>query len=123
LSPVELWEPSCKSNLLPVDRKYQKGQSRDNYTILLLNSKCKLKSRGSLRLTNWDKSRGSLSLTNWDKSRGSLRLTNWDKSRGSLRLTNWDKSRGSLRLTNWDKSPGSLRLTNSSAFIPVCKPQ
>jgi len=25
--PVELWEPSCKSSSLPVDRKYQKGQS------------------------------------------------------------------------------------------------
>jgi len=29
--PVELWEPNCKSSSLPVDRKYQKGQSRDNY--------------------------------------------------------------------------------------------
>jgi hypothetical protein len=35
--PVELWEPSCKASSLPVDRKYQKGQSRDNYTILLFN--------------------------------------------------------------------------------------
>jgi len=34
---VELWEPSCKSISLPVDRKYQNGQSRDNYTILLFN--------------------------------------------------------------------------------------
>jgi len=23
--PVEVWEPSCKSSLLPVERKYQKG--------------------------------------------------------------------------------------------------
>ena len=36
---VELWEPSCKSSSLPVGRKYQKGQSRDNYLILLVNSK------------------------------------------------------------------------------------
>ena len=35
--PVELWEPSCKASSLPIDRKYQKGQSRDNYTILLFN--------------------------------------------------------------------------------------
>jgi len=33
--PVELWEPSS----LPVDRKYQKGESRDDYIILLFNSK------------------------------------------------------------------------------------
>jgi hypothetical protein len=34
--PVELWEPSCKSSSLPVDRKYQKGRPRDNkhyYTL------------------------------------------------------------------------------------------
>jgi hypothetical protein len=37
--PVELWEPSCKSSSLPVDRKYQKGQSRVNLIILLINSK------------------------------------------------------------------------------------
>jgi hypothetical protein len=28
--PVELSKPNCKSSSLPVDRKYQKGQSRDN---------------------------------------------------------------------------------------------
>jgi hypothetical protein len=28
--PVAFWKTSCKSSLLPVDRKYQKGQSRDN---------------------------------------------------------------------------------------------
>jgi hypothetical protein len=39
--PAELWEPNYKSSSLPVDRKYQKGQSRDNYTILLFNSKYK----------------------------------------------------------------------------------
>ena len=40
--PVELiWEPNCKASSLPVDRKYQKGQSRDNYIILLFNSKYK----------------------------------------------------------------------------------
>ena len=39
--PVERWETSCKSSSLPVDRKYQKGQSRDNCIILLLNSKYK----------------------------------------------------------------------------------
>jgi hypothetical protein len=44
--PVELWEPNCKStncksSSLPVDRKYQKGQSRDNYIILLFNSNYK----------------------------------------------------------------------------------
>ena len=37
--PVELWEPIGKSSSLPVDRKYQKGQSRDNYMTLLSNSK------------------------------------------------------------------------------------
>ena len=35
--PVELWEPSCTSSSLSVDRKYQKGQSRDINTILLLD--------------------------------------------------------------------------------------
>jgi hypothetical protein len=35
--PVELWEPNCKSSSLPVDRKYQKGKSRDNYMILFFN--------------------------------------------------------------------------------------
>jgi hypothetical protein len=41
--PIEVWEPSCISSSLPVDRKYQKGQStsRDNYIILLLNLKYK----------------------------------------------------------------------------------
>ena len=39
--PVELWKPNCKSSSLPVDRKYQKEQSRDNYKILLFNSKYK----------------------------------------------------------------------------------
>ena len=38
---VELWKPNCKSSSLPVDRKYQKRESRDNYTILLFNSKYK----------------------------------------------------------------------------------
>jgi hypothetical protein len=37
--PVELCDPSCKSSSLPVDRKYQKGQSNDNYIISLFNSK------------------------------------------------------------------------------------
>ena len=39
--PLDLWEPNCKSSSLPDDRKYQKGQSRDNYIILLFNSKYK----------------------------------------------------------------------------------
>ena len=38
---VELWEPNCASSSLPVDRKYQKGQSRNKYVILLSNSKYK----------------------------------------------------------------------------------
>jgi hypothetical protein len=38
---VELWEPNRKSSSLPVDRKYQKMQSRDNNIILLSNSKYK----------------------------------------------------------------------------------
>ena len=37
----ELWEPSCKSSSLSVDRKYQKGQSRDKYIILLFKLKYK----------------------------------------------------------------------------------
>ena len=41
---ADLCEPSCKSSSFPVDRKYQKGQSRDNYIILLFNSKYKHKS-------------------------------------------------------------------------------
>ena len=40
-TPVELSEPNCISSSLPVDRKNQKGQSRDNYIILLFNSKYK----------------------------------------------------------------------------------
>jgi hypothetical protein len=48
--PVELWEPSCKSSLLPVGRKYQKGQSRDNYIILLFNSKYKHQSTNAIFL-------------------------------------------------------------------------
>ena len=32
---IELLGPSCNSSSLPVDRKYQKRQSRDNYIILL----------------------------------------------------------------------------------------
>ena len=32
--PVEVWEPSCMSRSLPVDRKYQKRQSRDIFIIL-----------------------------------------------------------------------------------------
>ena len=39
--PVELWEPNCKYSSLPVDKKYQKGQSRDNYIMLVSNSKYK----------------------------------------------------------------------------------
>ena len=39
--PVELWELSFKSSSIPVDRKYQKGQSMDNYIILLCISKYK----------------------------------------------------------------------------------
>jgi hypothetical protein len=38
---VELWETSCKSSLPHVDRTYQKGKSRDDYILLLLNSKYK----------------------------------------------------------------------------------
>jgi hypothetical protein len=38
---VVLWEPSCKSSSLSVDRKYQKWQSMDNNIILLFNSKYK----------------------------------------------------------------------------------
>ena len=34
-NPVTCFQTSCKSISLPVDRKYQKGQSRDNYTIVL----------------------------------------------------------------------------------------
>ena len=41
--PAELWEPSYKSSSLPVDRKYQKGQSRDNCIISLLNNIIKKK--------------------------------------------------------------------------------
>jgi hypothetical protein len=41
--PVELWEPSCKSSSLPVDRKYQKLQSRENCIILSFNSRYKCK--------------------------------------------------------------------------------
>ena len=33
--PIELLEPSCTSSSLPLDRKYQTGNSRDNYIILL----------------------------------------------------------------------------------------
>jgi len=36
---VELWETGCKPSSLLVDRKYQKGQSRDNCKMLLFNSK------------------------------------------------------------------------------------
>jgi hypothetical protein len=39
--PVELWETSCKSSVLPVDSKYQMGQSRDNCIILLFKSNYK----------------------------------------------------------------------------------
>ena len=39
--PVELWKSNCKSRSLPVDKKYQKGQSRDNDIFLLFNSKYK----------------------------------------------------------------------------------
>ena len=39
--PVERWESSYKSSLLPVDRKYQTRQSNDNYIILLFNSNYK----------------------------------------------------------------------------------
>ena len=41
LLPVELWEPNCTSSSLSVGRKYQKAQSRDNYILLLFNSKYK----------------------------------------------------------------------------------
>ena len=41
LLSVELWEPNYKFSSLPVDRKYQKGQSRHNDIILLVNSKYK----------------------------------------------------------------------------------
>ena len=41
LLSVELWEPNYKFSSLPVDRKYEKGQSTDNYIILLFNSKYK----------------------------------------------------------------------------------
>jgi len=39
--PLSFRNHSCMSSSLPVDRKYQKGQSTDNYIILLFNSKCK----------------------------------------------------------------------------------
>jgi hypothetical protein len=42
--PVELWEPRCKFSSLPVDREYQMRQSKDNYKILLFNSKYKHRS-------------------------------------------------------------------------------
>jgi hypothetical protein len=35
--PLELGEPDCKSISLPVDRKYQKEKSRDNYINSLFN--------------------------------------------------------------------------------------
>jgi len=38
---LSFWNLVCKSSSLPVDRKYQKGQKRDNYIILLFNSKYK----------------------------------------------------------------------------------
>jgi hypothetical protein len=34
-------EPRCKPSSLPVDRKYQEWQSRDNYTIILFNQQYK----------------------------------------------------------------------------------
>ena len=39
--PVDQCELSCKFRLLPADRNYHKGQSRDNSIILLFNSKYK----------------------------------------------------------------------------------
>ena len=39
--PVKLWVPSFKPSSFPVDRKYQKGQPRYTYIILLFNSKYK----------------------------------------------------------------------------------
>ena len=39
--PGELWQPNGKSSSLPVERKYQKRQSMDNYIRLLFNSKYK----------------------------------------------------------------------------------
>jgi hypothetical protein len=39
--PVELWEPNFKPSSHPVDRKYQKRQSTDNYIILLFDLKYK----------------------------------------------------------------------------------
>ena len=38
--PGELREPSCISSSLPVDRKYQKRQSRDNCIIVLFIREC-----------------------------------------------------------------------------------
>jgi hypothetical protein len=38
---VDIWELGCKSNSLPVDRKYQKGDLRENCIISLFNSKYK----------------------------------------------------------------------------------
>jgi hypothetical protein len=32
----ERWESSCKFRLLPADRNYHKGQSRDNNIIVLI---------------------------------------------------------------------------------------
>jgi len=37
--PLELGEPDYKSTSLPVDRKYQKGKSRDNYINSLFSLK------------------------------------------------------------------------------------
>jgi hypothetical protein len=43
LSHVTCWalEPICKSSSLPVDRKYQKGKSRDNYIISFFCTSCR----------------------------------------------------------------------------------
>ena len=38
---MSVGESSCKFRLLPVDRKYHKGQSRENEIILLFNSRYK----------------------------------------------------------------------------------
>ena len=51
---VELWETTGKSSSLLVDRKYQKGQSRDNCMILILFSS-KYQRRWINMIFLWDK--------------------------------------------------------------------
>jgi hypothetical protein len=52
---VEIWELRCKSNSLPVDRKYQKGNLREHCIILLFNSKYKRRwtSLADMRVSGW----------------------------------------------------------------------